>query len=1768
VVSAAEVSGQTLEYNTVVGPFTLSAANTVANAVAFDFVNPRGMYYARDDGKLGEIQANLVVELRKIDQYGNPLGSWYNPQEPHYLKVLVMEYDSKGNLILNTSDGMTTEIVLRGHTASVVRTSIKYAVDPGRYQARVTRIDQPNTSDRAGDEVVWAGCRAYLEDDNFYGDCTLLAVRMRATGQLSGMTARKIKVVATRKLPRWTGTAWTSPEATTSPAWALAYCCKQIGLSDSEIDLASLLTLAATWGTRGDECNGRVDNFLGFWDALTKIGSAGRCKPYMQGGVVHFFRDAAATVPVALFSQRNIVKGSFAVDYLMPTTDTADAVNASYFDDATWAAYTVKAALPDSTAERPADVELSFITDRDQAYREAMYQAACNRYRRKIIKFQTEMEGFIPSFGDLVVIQHDMPGWGQSGEVVAYESATKTLSCSEPVTTGSGTLQIGLRRPDGSFQGPITVTIDAEDNAVLHLATAPDFTLAIDGKGERTHYVFGWSETWAQKARVLRVVPKSLTAVEIEAVNESDNVHTADVGIFTPERPTSQLPGTVSTPAVTGLAATALPADPTTMILSWKSAAGADHYLVEISNGNAGPWEPVGDCRTNSYRLKAVYGPETWARVAPVGLNQGPWVTVQYSPNQAYLWNNTASALTATLQDGQINLSWDNSTDWTVAGYEIRVGASWDAGEVIARQVAGNTMAWQPPDDGDKTFWLKAIDAFGTYATTPASVVFSGTVPAPTTLTAISGDTGIYLSWGIPVDYVPRYTEIWRATSNNRAAAILIATANGTTYTDVPHQDGEYYYWVRFVGKLGFAGAYNATSGVYGTAGGDYTAPAAATNLVATGGLGVIFLTWTNPASTNLDLVEIYRHTSNSRAAATLIGTSKVAMYSDPVEPGSTYYYWVRTRSKVGVVGPYNATSGVLGQSSVLADTIIDALQGELDESVLTEDLRARIDLVDAEGTGLVTQIADLTAIYGDTASAAQSALDAIAAAADAEVARDQAVTAKTSAETAAGNASTYAFNASESATSAAGSASTATTQAGTATTAANNAGASANAASTHASNAASYADDAENYSVAASGSATNAASSAGNALTYAGQAAQSATDADGYATSAAQSLLAIEAIGGNAASLFRETFDSDSTSLWTSTSGSGEISIETTTGAVMGGKILRIGNNSGNDQRALIHTKRIPLDTTRVYRMRVIARQTAGTGRAYFGWAGFDEEGTAYVNTSGVDASTGQHYHTASNVDIPTSWTTYTGFSQGAAATGESTPGTEADPSKFHSAVRYISPMVIVNYSGVAGITEIDSIVVEDVTDAVENSAAITTLATTTASADIANASQISTVQARLDSGDFAAVKVESSTNASDVTGIQAKYAVKVQANGYVTGYGLVVDANTATPTSEFAIVADKFSIAPVSTDHTASDGSPFFYRTTSTTINGVSVPAGAYMKAAFIHDASITTAKIQDLAVSTAKIANLAVTDAKIETLAVSKLTAGSITSQDITLAGTSAIHSTGCSYGGTGVFLGYSGSAYKFSVGNATTYLRWDGSALSFTGDLNTSGVMKCTGPGYASDGLSTACIVGHNTGLQNGVVGRANLAYGVVGRTDGASFAGVLGSSSVNGTTGVLGNVTGTGSLAVDAHCLGANSVGLYARGFGTDSKAIYATTGSNSKVALETYGKIECSSTARISGQSNPTSGAGLELLYGSVGQSYALSYDRDVGAYKPLILAAKNVGIGHSMVTFGTNAQYVIAIANGIAPTTSPANTGQLYVESGALKYRGSSGTVTTIAPA
>ena len=131
------------------------------------------------------------------------------------------------------------------------------------------------------------------------------------------------------------------------------------------------------------------------------------------------------------------------------------------------------------------------------------------------------------------------------------------------------------------------------------------------------------------------------------------------------------------------------------------------------------------------------------------------------------------------------------------------------------------------------------------------------------------------------------------------------------------------------------------------------------------------------------------------------------------------------------------------------------------------------------------------------------------------------------------------------------------------------------------------------------------------------------------------------------------------------------------------------------------------------------------------------------------------------------------------------------------------------------------------------------------------------------------------------------------------------------------------------------------------------------------------------------------------------------------------------------------------------------------------------------------------------------------------------------------------------------------------GIGTTSPAVKLEVRGSGQILRVSDGTTGASiySASGLFGFNNQT---GEDGMFGSTASHYL--YFATNGSERMRIDSSGNLLVGTTSV--GTSAAKVIAIANGTAPSSSPAGMGQLYVESGALKYRGSSGTVTTIANA
>lgn len=157
---------------------------------------------------------------------------------------------------------------------------------------------------------------------------------------------------------------------------------------------------------------------------------------------------------------------------------------------------------------------------------------------------------------------------------------------------------------------------------------------------------------------------------------------------------------------------------------------------------------------------------------------------------------------------------------------------------------------------------------------------------------------------------------------------------------------------------------------------------------------------------------------------------------------------------------------------------------------------------------------------------------------------------------------------------------------------------------------------------------------------------------------------------------------------------------------------------------------------------------------------------------------------------------------------------------------------------------------------------------------------------------------------------------------------------------------------------------------------------------------------------------------------------------TSGGITLSSGGAIKGGQTAYdSGNGFFLGYTGGAYKFSVGNSSgNKFTWNGSTLAVVGDISGTSSINITGSAVfggatSASGYTWAVTANGSGGSQSGVLGFTANAMGIRGEATGSGFGvqGIAGSSATG--SAVYGYTSSASAIAVRAE-QGSSGTALY------------------------------------------------------------------------------------------------------------------------------------------
>lgn len=205
---------------------------------------------------------------------------------------------------------------------------------------------------------------------------------------------------------------------------------------------------------------------------------------------------------------------------------------------------------------------------------------------------------------------------------------------------------------------------------------------------------------------------------------------------------------------------------------------------------------------------------------------------------------------------------------------------------------------------------------------------------------------------------------------------------------------------------------------------------------------------------------------------------------------------------------------------------------------------------------------------------------------------------------------------------------------------------------------------------------------------------------------------------------------------------------------------------------------------------------------------------------------------------------------------------------------------------------------------------------------------------------------------------------------------------------------------------------------------------------------------------------------------------------------------------------------------------------GSALTFDGTKLTSGAFGNTGRRLEVNG-SEALFDG--AGQFDLLMGDGGAAYMSLTTTNDATALKVR-------------NYSGNSDIAVFERTTGNVGIGTSSPGYKLDVSGQIRASVASSNAQL----RLERTTTSAGHSWLGASSSSLLEVLDSSF--STRLTLD-----------SSGNLGLGGT--SFGSGVT-VFFLANATAPTSNPSGGGILYVEAGALKYRGSSGTVTTIANA
>ena len=441
---------QSLNYELTESWNTQQVQGDACDAIELTVGFPNGLYYSNDSGGADRTSVTLKAEIRKVGDeswQALPLAN-QKGMAGHIKRRDAWNFIKSDNSVTNTADyaGRIEEAT----NNAFYRVFRFDNLEKARYEIRMRCSAKDGKSLRHVNKVYWVQLTQIIYDDFVHPGKALIGIKALATSQLSG-TDPKVTWIQERSEVYVFNPYINKYEAqpADNPAWAaydLIHICRKIGdeyivfgQPHMRLDYNAFKAWADKCKTNGFTFNYIYDTAMRLWDALKYPEAVGRGKVIPVGTRFTCVSDYQST-PVQLFTVANIKHGSFNEEF-QGVEARANSVEISFLNKDKDYERDVIPVYGDTydesdTLTNPAQVELMGCTSLEQAYKHGKHFLRCNKYEIRTVTIEAFTDAIACTVGDIILIQHDIPEWGEGGRVVAVSGQTITLDKEVSVQPG------------------------------------------------------------------------------------------------------------------------------------------------------------------------------------------------------------------------------------------------------------------------------------------------------------------------------------------------------------------------------------------------------------------------------------------------------------------------------------------------------------------------------------------------------------------------------------------------------------------------------------------------------------------------------------------------------------------------------------------------------------------------------------------------------------------------------------------------------------------------------------------------------------------------------------------------------------------------------------------------------------------------------------------------------------------------------------------------------------------------------------------------------------------------------------------------------------------------------------------------------------------------------------------------------------------------------------------------------------------------------------